>query len=87
VIATTEIQLSKVTQTRISRLALAAGRSPAAMLRFVLRDGFDAVEVSIKENAQADEQFAAGAEVSHADVMRDALGAVHRAKRAAQAVA
>ena len=85
--ATTEIQLSKVAQTRINRLALAAGRSPAAMLRFVLRDGFDAVELSIKENAQADEQFAARAEVSRADVMRDALGAVHRTKRAAHAAA
>ena len=54
---TTEIQLPKVAQTRINRMAHAAGRSPTAMLRFVLRDGFDAVELSIKENAQADEQF------------------------------
>lgn len=61
---TTEIQLPKVAQTRISRLANASGRSPAAMLRFVLRDGFDAVELSIKENARADEQFAAGATVT-----------------------
>ena len=44
---TPEIQLPKVVQTRISRLAHASGRSPAAMLRFVLRDGFDAVELSI----------------------------------------
>jgi predicted transcriptional regulator len=84
---TTEIQLSKAAQTRISRLALAAGRSPAAMLRFVLRDGFDAVELSIKENAQAAEQFAAGAATSHADVMRDARNAVNQAKHAAQAAA
>jgi predicted transcriptional regulator len=84
---TTEIQLPKVAQTRISRLAHASGRSPAAMLRFVLRDGFDAVELSIKENALADEQFAAGATVSHADVMRDALSAVHQAQHGAQAAA
>lgn len=84
---TTEIQLPKVAQTRINRLALAAGRSPAAMLRFVLRDGFDAVELSIKENSQADEQFAAGATVSHADVMRDALSAAHQTKHKAQAAA
>ncbi|MDO8321016.1 hypothetical protein [Rhodoferax sp.] len=81
---TTEIQLPKVAQTRISQLAHASGRSPAAMLRFVLRDGFDAVELSIKENAQADEQFAAGATVPHADVMRDALSTVHQAKQQAQ---
>ncbi len=84
---TTEIQLPKVAQTRISRLALASGRSPAAMLRFVLRDGFDAVERSITENAQANEQFAAGATVSHADVMREALSAIRQAKHVAQAAA
>ena len=84
---TTEIHLPKVAQNRISRLAHAAGRSPAAMLRFVLRDGFDAVELSIKENAQADAQFAAGATVSHADVMRDALDAVNPAKHVTPATA
>ena len=84
---TPEIQLPKVAQTRISRLAHASGRSPAAMLRFVLRDGFDAVELSIRENARADEQFAAGATVSHADAMRDALSAVHQATHEAQAAA
>jgi predicted transcriptional regulator len=84
---TTEIQLPKVTQTRISRLAHASGRSPAAMLRFVLRDGFDAVELSIKENAQADAEFAAGATARHTDVMRDALTAVRQAKREALAAA
>ncbi|MCF8210018.1 MAG: hypothetical protein K9K38_11545 [Rhodoferax sp.] len=82
---TTEIQLPKVAQTRISRLAQASGRSPAAMLRFVLRDGFDAVELSIKENAQADAEFAVGATVSHADVMRDALNVLQRARRDTQA--
>ena len=84
---TTEIQLPKVAQTRIGRLAHAAGRSPAAMLRLVLRDGFDAVELSIKENAQADAEFAAGVTVAHADVMRDAMNAVHQAKHEARAAA
>ena len=84
---TTEIQLPKVAQTRISRLAQTSGRSPAAMLRFVLRDGFDAVELSVKENAQADAEFAAGATVSHTDAMRDALNAVRQAKHEARAIA
>ena len=84
---TPEIQLPKVAQTKINRLALAAGRSPATMLRFVLRDGFDAVEMSIKENAIADAQFAAGATATHAEVMRDALKSVQQAKREASAVA
>ena len=57
------------------------------MLRFVLRDGFDAVELSIKENAQADAEFAAGATVAHADVMSDALNAVQQAKHEARAAA
>jgi predicted transcriptional regulator len=78
---TTDIQLSKVAQAKISRLAQAAGRSPASMLRFVLRDGFEAVELSIKENAQADAQFAVGAVVPHQDVMRDALAAIRQTKR------
>ena len=76
---TPEIQLPKVVQTRISRLAHASGRSPAAMLRFVLRDGFEAVELSNKENARADAEFAAGAKVRHTDVMRDAINAVRQA--------
>ena len=84
---TPEIQLPKVVQTRISRLAHASGRSPAAMLRYVLRDGFDVVEISIKENALADEQFAAGNTAAHAQVMQDALHAVQAAKNKTQAAA
>lgn len=83
----TEIQLPKVAQTRINRLAHASGRSPAAMLRFVLRDGFDVVELGIKENALADAQFAAGHTATHAQVMRDALHAVHEAKHKTKAAA
>lgn len=84
---TTEIQLPKIAQTKISRLAYASGRSPAAMLRFVLRDGFNAVELSIKENAQADAEFAAGAAVAHNKVMRDALTAIKQAKQETSAAA
>lgn len=84
---TTEVQLPKVAQTRIARLARAAGRSPAATLRFVLRDGFDAVEQSIRENAIADAEFAAGATVAHADVLRGARNLVRLAKHEARATA
>jgi predicted transcriptional regulator len=83
----TAIQLSKVTQTRIARLAQAAGRSPAATLRFVLRDGFEAVERSIQENALADAEFAAGSTVTHVDVMDDAQKLVRQAKRHTRATA
>lgn len=84
---TTDIQLPKVTQTRIARLAQAAGRSPAATLRFVLRDGFDAVERSIQENANADAEFAAAATASHADVMAEAQRLVRQGKRSTRAAA
>jgi hypothetical protein len=63
--------LAKTAET-VARLAQASGRRPAATLRFVLRDGFDAVERSIQENAKADAEFAAGATATHADVMADA---------------
>ena len=75
-----DIQLPKIAQTQINRLALAAGRSPAAMLRFVLRDGFEAVELSLQENALADAQFETGATTAHADVMHDAQAAIQQKK-------
>jgi len=84
---TPEIQLPKVVQTRINRLAQATGRSPATMLRFVLRDGFETVELSIKENAVADAQFASGASVTHNDVLREAREVLSQAKRDVHAAA
>lgn len=63
---------------KVSQLAYESGRSLADMLRFVQRDGFDAVELSIQENAQADAEFASGATVAHADVMHEALHVVRQ---------
>jgi predicted DNA-binding protein len=82
-----DIQLPKVVQTRINRLAQATGRTPASMLRFVLRDGFEAVELSIKENAVADAEFASGASLSHNDVLREAREVLSQAKRDVRAAA
>ena len=82
-----DIQLPKVAQTKINRLAHATGRSPATILRFVLRDGFEAVELSIKENALADAQFASGVKHAHEDVMRDAHKALQQIKHNIRAVA
>ena len=65
---------------RIRQLEHASGRSPADMLRFVQRDGLDAVELSIQENAQADAGFADGSMVAHADVMHDVLHVVRQAR-------
>ena len=63
-----------------------AARQPGSHAR-LLRDGFDVVEISIKENALADEQFAAGNTATHAQVMRDALRAIQAAKHKTQAAA
>ena len=78
---TADIQLPKVTQIRINKLAMAAGRSPAAILRFVLREGFDEVERSVRENAVADAQFTRGATHAHADVMKEAKKLLGAAKQ------
>ena len=84
---TPDIQLPKVVQTRIKRLAQATGRISATMLRFVLRDGFEAVERSIKENAVGDAQFASGANLTNNDVMREAREVLSQAKRDLRAAA
>ena len=52
-------------QRRLERLAKRACRSTNAMLKFVLRDGFNACEEDVRQNAQADAEFAAGKSISH----------------------
>lgn len=64
-------ELLKVTQNKINQLSQTAGRSPVAVLGLVFRDGFAAVEMSIKENAIAAAQFETGDVVPHAEVMRN----------------
>ena len=72
------LQLSKATQSKNARLAEAAGRSPATMLRFVLRDGLAAVELSVQENLAADAEFSSLGAVAHSDVMRQARASLRR---------
>lgn len=64
--------LSKTDQKRLERLAASAGRTPQAMLRFVLRDGFAVCEEDIAESLNADREFAHGKSVSHASVLQAA---------------
>ena len=59
------IALAPLQQRRLERLAKRAGRSPTAMLKYVLRDGFDACEEDVRENLAADTEFAAGKSVAH----------------------
>jgi len=64
--------LSKADQKRLERLAELAGRTPQAMLRYVLRDGFAVCEEDVAENMKADAEFAKGQSVDHATVMQSA---------------
>ena len=48
------LALAKGDQKRLEQLAALAGRSPQSMLKFVLRDGFDAVEEDIRETLAAE---------------------------------
>lgn len=64
--------LSKTDQKRLERLAASAGRTPQAMLRFVLRDGFAVCEEDVAESLSADREFAQGKSVGHANVLQAA---------------
>jgi len=65
--------LTKTDQKGLERLAKSAGRTPQAMLRFVLGDGFAACEDDIAESVVADREFSRGESVSHASVMQAAI--------------
>ncbi len=64
--------LTKTDQKRLDRLAKSAGRTPQAMLRFVLRDGFAVCEEDVAESIAADREFALGKSMSHESVMQAA---------------
>ena len=64
--------LTKTDQKRLERLAKSAGRTPQAMLRFVLRDGFAVCEEDVAESIAADREFAQGKSMSHESVMQAA---------------
>ncbi|MBX9870190.1 MAG: hypothetical protein K2X63_10350 [Burkholderiaceae bacterium] len=64
--------LSKTDQKRLERLAASAGRTPQAMLRYVLRDGFAVCEEDIAESQSADQEFAQDKTVGHGSVMQAA---------------
>ena len=70
------IALTPLEQRRLERLAKRTGRSLKAMLKFVLRDGFDACEEDVRENLAADAEFAAGKSVAHKDSMNRARAVI-----------
>lgn len=71
-------------QRRLEALARAAGRTPQAMLRFVLRDGFDVCELEVNESVAAERDATRRGYVPHAEVQRQTramIDAVHARKR------
>jgi hypothetical protein len=50
---------------RLEKLARLARRTPQSMLRFVLRDGFEATEQDVRETIEADEDIERNGAVPH----------------------
>ena len=75
------VALAKTDQKRLHRLAGLAGRSPQTMLKFVLQDGFDAVEQDILETLAAGQDAKIHGTIPHEEVMRGS----HRIIEAARA--
>ena len=77
------LALTPAQQRRIAKLAELAGRTPEAMLRFVLRDGLEATEQDVRETIEADDDVDRNGAIPHDKVMARAKATVerHAAKR------
>lgn len=64
------LALTTTQQRRLEKLARDAGRTPQAMLRFVLRDGFDLCELEVNESIAAERDAMRRGYVSHEEVRR-----------------
>ena len=65
-------RLSRTDLHRLEKLASAAGRTPGAMLRFVLRDGFAESERVVRAVRRGRDDVAAGRTHLHAAIMSTA---------------
>ena len=72
------LALTKAEQKRLADLANLTGRSPRATLRFVLRDGLDAVEEDVRETLQGEAEGDARQVIAHAQVMAEVRAMVGR---------
>jgi predicted transcriptional regulator len=82
---TTEPTLSQAELRRLDKLAQAAGRSPRAMLKFVLRDGFAETERVVRSVAAGRSDAKAGRVQSHAVAMRELDAMLSRHVKSRQA--
>lgn len=77
------LALTPAQRRRLERLAHKAGRTPEAMLKFVLRDGFEFCELDVRETIEADEDADKNGTIPHSVVMAEARTILvrHAAKR------
>ena len=77
------LALTTAQQRRLEKLARLARRTPQSMLRFVLRDGFEATEQDVRETIEADEDIERNGAVPHSEVMVRVRATIerHAAKR------
>ena len=73
------LALTTTQQRRLEKLARDAGRTPEAMLRFVLRDGFELCELEINESIAAERDAARRGYVPHAEVRGQARAVINAA--------
>lgn len=65
-----QVFLAKSDQKRLERVTALTGRSPKSMLRFVLREGFEAIETDIRETLAAERDLEVHGGIPHAEVMK-----------------
>jgi hypothetical protein len=78
------LALTTTQQRRLEALARDAGRTPQAMLRFVLRDGFDLCELEVNESLAAERDAMRRGYVPRDEVRRQTramIDAAHARKR------
>lgn len=74
--------LTKAQQLRLEKLAREAGRTPQAMLRFVLRDGFELCEEDVAAARGAEAELEKSSTVPHSQVSNEARAVIARHARA-----
>ena len=80
------LQITEAQADRLARLAAEAGSTPEAMLSYVLEDGFDFTEATIRKiNAAITEADAGGEMIPHEEAMArlHAVIEAHAAEKAA----
>lgn len=81
------MSLTPAQQCRLEKLAKNSGRTPRAMLRFVLRDGFDFCEWEIREGAAAERDANRRGYIPHQEVKRQAQAVIAAHARKSRAAA